>query len=95
MEAMLDENGMLEYVKTEIAKPSQSDAQQLAQWKKDVAKTRRIILKGVRDHVVSNLHGKETPFAMWKALTELFENNIDHRKLALKDKLRNIKMQKK
>jgi hypothetical protein len=44
--------------------------------------------------VVSSLHGKVTPFAMWKALTDLFQNSSDHRKLALKDKLRKIKMEK-
>jgi len=33
-------------------------------------------------------------YAMWKALTDLFQNNSDHRKLALKDKLRKIKMEK-
>jgi len=59
-----------------------------------VEKARRIILEGVRDHIVSNLHGKETPFTMWKALTNLFENNSDHKKLALKDKLKKIKMEK-
>jgi hypothetical protein len=48
----------------------------------------------VQDHIVSNLHGKATPYAMWKALTDLFQNNNDHRKLALKDKLRKIKMEK-
>jgi hypothetical protein len=31
---------------------------------------------------------------MWKALTDLFQNNNYHRKLALKDKLRKIKMEK-
>ena len=31
---------------------------------------------------------------MWKALTDLFQRNSDHRKLALKDKLRKIKMEK-
>ena len=31
---------------------------------------------------------------MWKALTDLFQSSSDHRKLALKDKLRNIKMEK-
>ena len=31
---------------------------------------------------------------MWKALTNLFQSNNDHRKLALKDKLRKIKMDK-
>ena len=53
-----------------------------------------ILLEGVRDHIVSSLHGKVTPYAMWKALTDLFQSSSDHRKLALKDKLRKIKMEK-
>jgi hypothetical protein len=59
-----------------------------------VEKARRILLEGVRDHIVSNLHGKATPYAMWKDLTDLFQNNNDHRKFVLKDKLRKIKMEK-
>ena len=31
---------------------------------------------------------------MWKAFTDLFHSKSDQRKLALKDKLRNIKMEK-
>ena len=52
------------------------------------------MLEGVKDHIVSRFHGKATPFAMWKALTYLFQSNNDHRKLELKDKLRKIKMEK-
>ena len=48
----------------------------------------------VKDHIVSSLHGKATPFAMWKALTDLFQSSSDHRKLALKDNLKKIKMEK-
>jgi hypothetical protein len=59
-----------------------------------VAKVRRILLEGVRDHIVSSLHGKTTPHAMWKVLTDLFQNSSDHKKLVLKDKLRKIKMEK-
>jgi len=84
MESMFEENGVLEYVKTDIMKPPQSHAQQLTQWKKDVAKGKKTLLEGVRDHVVSNIHGKKTPFAMWKIVTELFKNRSDHRRLALK-----------
>ena len=51
-------------------------------------------MEGVRDHIVSSLHGKATPYAMWKALTDLFQSSSDHRKLALKDKIRKIKMEK-
>ena len=31
---------------------------------------------------------------MWKALMDLFQSSNDHRKLALKEKLRKIKMEK-
>lgn len=88
MEVVLDDNGVLEYTKVDIPKLATSDAQQLSLWKKDTMRARRIILKGARDHIVSNLHGKETPFAMWKTVTELFENNSDAKKLGLMIKLR-------
>ena len=58
-----------------------------------MAKARQIILEGVRDHIVSSLHGKDTPFSMWKTLRDLHQNSNDERKLALKDKLRRIKME--
>ena len=51
-------------------------------------------MEGVKDHIVSSLHGKSTPFLMWKALIDLFQSRSDQRKLALKDKLRKIKMEK-
>ena len=51
-------------------------------------------MEGVKDHIVSSLHGKASPFLMCKALTDLFQSKRDQRKLALKDKLRNMKMEK-
>ena len=51
------------------------------------------MLEGFRDHIVSSLHGKSNPYAMGKALMDLFHNNIDHRELEVKDKLRNFKME--
>ena len=58
-----------------------------------MARVRPIILEGVRDHIVLSLHGKDTPYSMWKTLKDLYPNSSDHRKLALKDKLRRIKME--
>ena len=49
------------------------------------------MLKGVRDHIFSSLHGKENSYVMWKALTYLFQNISNQRKLVLKDKLRKMK----
>ena len=94
MEAVLEDIGSKEFIDNDIPKPAAADAQLLDAWQKKVAKVRRILLEGVRDHIVSSLHGKETPYAMWKALTDLFQSSNGHRNLALKDKLRKIKMEK-
>ena len=94
MEAVLEDNGLNKFIDKDVPKSDVADATNLDAWKKKVEKERRILLEGVRDHIVSNLHGKDTPYAMWNALTDLFQNNRDHRKLALKDKLRKINMQK-
>ena len=59
-----------------------------------VARARRILLEGVQDHIILSLHGKETVFSMRKTLKDLYQNNSDQRKLALKDKLRKIKCEK-
>eukprot|EP00253_Pinus_taeda_P025736 PITA_25736 len=92
MEIVLDDNGLKEFIDTDIPKPT--DATQADAWQKKIAKCRRILLEGVKDHIVSSLHGKATPYLMWKSLTELFQSKSDQRKLALKDKLRNIKCKK-
>ena len=94
MEVVLDDNGLKEFIDVDIPKPASSDAATLDEWQKKVAKCRRILLEGVKDHIVSSLHGKATPFLMWKALTDFFQSRSDQRKLALKDELRKIKMEK-
>lgn len=94
MEAVLEENGLKKFIDEDIPKPLALDANDLVEWRKCVEKVRQIILEGVRDHIFSGLHGKETLYALWRALTDLFQNSSDHRKLILKEKLRKIKMKK-
>ena len=45
MEEVLDDNLLLEYIKTDVAKTQEYDAQNLDQLKKDVANARRMILE--------------------------------------------------
>jgi len=45
--------------------------------KKDTTNVKRIILEGVKDHVVSNLHGNETPIEMWKNIKYLFKSSSE------------------
>ena len=94
MEAVLEDNGLKEFIDSDVPKPRSSDAALLDAWQKKTAKMRRILLEGVKDHIVSSLQGKATPFLMWKALTDFLQSRSDQRKLALKDKLRKIKMEK-
>lgn len=45
MEALLEDNELKEFIDHDISKPLASDAKDLAEWRKCVAKARRIILR--------------------------------------------------
>ena len=77
MEVVLEDNGLKEFIDSNVPKPGSSDAALLDAWKKKIAKTRRILLEGVKDHIVSSLHGKATPLLMWKALTDFSQSSSD------------------
>ena len=58
MEEVLDDNGLKEFINLEIPKPTSSDAAVLDAWQKKTTKCPRILLEGVKDRIVSSLHGK-------------------------------------
>jgi hypothetical protein len=58
------------------------------------AKTQRIILDGVRDHLIPHLAEKKTTKEMWDALKSLYEAKNENRKMALRDKLHSARMAK-
>jgi len=60
MEALLEDNGLKDFIDQGVPKPT--NATELAEWKKCVARARRILLDGVRDHIVSSLHGRRHHF---------------------------------
>lgn len=93
MEFILEENSLNEFTDQDIPMPPALNAQNMAEWKKCVARASWIIFEGVRDHIVSSLHWKEKLHAMWKTLNDPFQNSSDERKLALKDKPQKIKME--
>ena len=59
MEAVLDDNGLKDFIEVEVPKPTYTA--QVDAWQKKTAKCQRILLEGVKDHIVSNLHGKASP----------------------------------
>ena len=52
MEAVLEDNGLKEFINSDVPKPTSTDVALLDAWQKKVAKTRRILLEGVKDHIV-------------------------------------------
>jgi len=55
---LLDEHDLKTYVNSVVVVPA--DADPLKKYKAEMGKTKRIILDGVRDHVVSYIAGKDT-----------------------------------
>ena len=94
METVMEDNGLKEFIDNDIPKSAAANSALLDAWQKKVARARRILLEGVRDHILLSLHGKENPYPLWKALTDMFQNNSDQSKLALKDKLMKIRKEK-
>ena len=60
-----------------------TDPDQLKKYKSDMAKCKRLILDGVKDHIVSHLAGKNTAREMWEALSLLYEGTFEQWKMYL------------
>ena len=83
---MLDEHGLKEFVTNVMATPA--NPQQMATFKKEMAKAKRMVLDGVRDHVVLHVADKNIDKDMWDVVVKLYENTSENRKIILKEKLK-------
>ena len=66
---MFEEVEVWDIVEKTITLPT--DATQLAEFKKKNAKIERLILDGIKYHVITHVRGKDHAFEMWVALTNL------------------------
>jgi hypothetical protein len=89
---VFEKQGVWEFVDNPLATPAYP--QQLVQHNKKDAKAKRIILEAVKDHNIPHLAGKKTAKEMWTAIIGLYQGMSEARKLVLRDKLRNINMEK-
>ena len=46
----------------------------------------------MKDHVFPHVRGKDNAFEVWAALTSLYQNSNENRKMAVRDKLKTIRM---
>jgi hypothetical protein len=93
MSAILRENKIWSFVSTIVVVPS-TDPIALDLHEVKEAKAQRLILDGVKDHLIPHLAEKKTTKEMWDALKNLYEAKNENRKMALKDKLHDTKMGK-
>jgi tetrahydromethanopterin S-methyltransferase subunit H len=89
----LKENKIYNYVNYVVATPT-TDPIALDLHEVKEAKAQRIILYGVKDHLIPHLVEKKTSKEMWDALKNLFEAKNENWKITLKAKLHDTKMGK-
>jgi hypothetical protein len=87
---LLEEQGLWEFAEGTTVLPA-DPAQQLAHLRRDV-KARRIIIDGVKDHIISHMSSKKTVKDMWEALVKLYPSDNQSRKMLLREKLKSTTM---
>jgi hypothetical protein len=93
MSIVLKENKIWNYVSSVVVVPAE-DHVTLDFHEVKEAKAQRIILDGVKDHLIPHLAKKKTTKEMWDTLKNLFEAKNENQKMALKAKLHDTKMGK-
>lgn len=90
MAFLLDEYGLKTYTKRVVT--VFTDADQLVNYNKEMAREKRLILDGVRDHIVSHITTKSTTKEMQDVIASLYQNPFEQHKMFLKERLRNVHM---
>ena len=90
--AILKEWKIWSFANTNMTNPTYQDA--LDEFEALEARTQRVILDGVKDRLIPHLAEKKIAKDMWDTLNQLFEAKNEHRKMALKNKLHNVNMNK-
>jgi hypothetical protein len=67
---VLEENGLLKIAEGKVATPT--DPMELDSHAKKDVKAKRILVDGVKDHIIAHLSGKKTTREMWEALVKLY-----------------------
>lgn len=82
MSFLVDEYGLKTYIDVVVEVPT--DADQLKEYKKDMAWAKRLILDGVQDHIVSHIVVKGMGKEMLETLSMLYQGTSKQRKIYLR-----------
>ena len=91
MSFLLDEHALKTYVDNVVAEPTDADP---LKYKAKMSIAKRMILDGVKDHVVCHIASKGTAKEMWDALATLNQGSSEQWKMYLEQKLRSAQITK-
>ena len=86
MSFLLDEHSLKTYVNSVVVVPTNLDP--LKKYSTEMAKAKRVILDGVKDHMVCHVASRGTVKEMWDALATLHQGSSEQWKMYLEQKLR-------
>ena len=86
MSFLLDEHALKTYVDSVVADPT--DADPLKKYRAKMAKAKRMILDGFKDHVLCHVASRETAKEIWDALATLYQGSFEQQKMYLEQNLR-------
>lgn len=89
MQFLLYENCFKEFMTNVMEELT--DPQQLETLKKEIAKTKRMLIDKVRDHIVPHIANKTTVKDMLDVIVKLLQDPCENWKIILKEKLRKKK----
>jgi hypothetical protein len=88
---ILDENDLLEHVIVGVLEPEEEEKN--TKHKKNEKKEKRIVLDLIKDHLIAHISKLQTTRKIYEALNRLYESKDISYNLALRNQLRNMKME--
>ena len=76
---VLDECGLKDHAEKVLTIPT--DADPLKKYEENQARTKRLIMDGVKDHVIPHISGKITANEMWVALDTMYQGGSVQRRM--------------
>ena len=89
---VLEAYNLRDHAEQTLATPT--DAYLLRKHKEAAGHAKRLIMDGIKDHIVPHVAEKKTANEMWKALTSLYEGKSVQRKMLLEAQMRSFMMTK-
>jgi hypothetical protein len=78
MMLILEENSLVSFVEKDIEEPDEDVAK--AKYKKDLIKSKRIIVDSIKNHLIPHVSALKTPKKMMDSLSRLFEGKNINKK---------------